>query len=90
MDGPRGNAAEEAAVSRSVRGGSVLVREEIGIPYEKDGSSSRRRSERDSERESEERQARINIYTVRRDNSEAVIKLVCHISFHYRAWLACK
>lgn len=36
------------------------------------------------------RDASINIYTARRDNSEAVIKLVCHISFHYWAKLACK
>lgn len=39
---------------------------------------------------SEEREAWINIYTVRRDNSEAVIKLLCHISFCYETALACK
>lgn len=40
--------------------------------------------------EKREREAYINIYTARRDNFEAVIKLVCHISFHYWAILACK
>lgn len=29
-----------------------------------------------------------SIFILRRDNSEAVIKLVCHISFHYWAELA--
>ena len=73
--------------------GSVLEREGTGIQYERGGSSSHSSSSkrrRRSERGSEERETWINIYTVRRDNSETVIKLVCHISFHYRAELGCK
>lgn len=58
MDGLRGKIEEEAAPlsvchREKEREGFRKRREEIGILYEKDGSS-RRRSERDSGRESEE------------------------------------
>lgn len=59
VDGLRGKIKEEAAAlsvchrERGRGGGSVLAREEIGILYEKSGSSTSR-SERDSGGESEE------------------------------------